>query len=148
MKNNYILYLILFLVIILRSIPINLINNVGKLLLKTNDNPEINYLTNENIKLKEAIRELISDLKEKENSLEQSQKIITKIKDEYTKIIKKYQELENEIRRHSHCRLKLMNNYEDNIQDIIYSGHSSHSNVGIGPDPELGIFYRRLQVQA
>ena len=48
MKNNYILYLILFLVIILRSIPINLINNVGRLLLKTNDNPEISYLTNEN----------------------------------------------------------------------------------------------------
>lgn len=59
MKNNYILYLILFLIIILRSIPINLINNVGRLLLKTNDNPEINYLTNENIKLKEEYNKLL-----------------------------------------------------------------------------------------
>lgn len=56
----------------------------------------VEVVDNENIKLKEAIRELISDLKEKENSLDQSQKIITKIKDEYTKIIKEYQELENE----------------------------------------------------
>lgn len=59
MKNNYILYLILFLVIILRSIPINLINNVGKLILKTNDNPEISYLTNENRKLKEEYNKLL-----------------------------------------------------------------------------------------
>ena len=59
MKSNYILYLILFLVIILRSIPINLINNVGKLILKTNDNPEIRYLTNENIKLKEEYNKLL-----------------------------------------------------------------------------------------
>ena len=59
MKSNYTLYLILFLIIILRSIPINLINNVGKLILKTNDNPEINYLTNENIKLKEEYNKLL-----------------------------------------------------------------------------------------
>lgn len=59
MKNNYVLYLILFLVIILRSIPVNLINNVGKLILKTNDNPEISYLTNENIKLKEEYNKLL-----------------------------------------------------------------------------------------
>lgn len=59
MKNNYILYLILFSVIIFRSIPINLINNVGRLLLKTNDNPEINYLTDENIKLKEDYNKLL-----------------------------------------------------------------------------------------
>ena len=59
MKSNYILYLILFSVIILRSIPINLINNVGRLLLKTNDNPEISYLTNENIKLKEEYNKLL-----------------------------------------------------------------------------------------
>ena len=51
MKNDYILYLILFLVIILRSIPINLINNVGKLILKTNDNPEIRKLKEEYNKL-------------------------------------------------------------------------------------------------
>lgn len=56
----------------------------------------VEVVDNENIQLKEAIRELISDLKEKENSLDQSQKIITKIKDEYTKIMKEYQELENE----------------------------------------------------
>lgn len=59
MKNNYVLYLILFLVIILRSIPVNLINNVGKLILKPNDNPEISYLTNENIKLKEDYNKIL-----------------------------------------------------------------------------------------
>ena len=47
----------------------------------------VETVDNENIKLKEAIRELISDLQEKEVSLEQSQKIIMKLKEEYTKLI-------------------------------------------------------------
>ena len=54
----------------------------------------VETVDNENIKLKEAIRELISDLQEKEVSLDQSQKIIMKLKEEYTKIITEYQNIE------------------------------------------------------
>ena len=54
----------------------------------------VETVDNENIKLKEAIRELISDLQEKEVSLEQSQKIIMKLKEEYTKLIIEYQNIE------------------------------------------------------
>ena len=54
----------------------------------------VETVDNENIKLKEAIRELISDLQEKEVSLEQSQKIIMKLKEEYTKLITEYQNIE------------------------------------------------------
>lgn len=59
MKNNYTLYLILFLVILLRSIPINLINNVGGLLFKKNDNLEINYLIKENESIKEDYKKVL-----------------------------------------------------------------------------------------
>lgn len=59
MKNNYVLYLVLFLVIILRSIPINLINNLGNLLLNKNDNVEINYLIKENEIIKEEYQKLL-----------------------------------------------------------------------------------------
>lgn len=54
----------------------------------------VETVDNENIKLKEAIRELISDLQEKEVSLDQSQKIIMKLKEEYTKLITEYQNIE------------------------------------------------------
>lgn len=59
MKNNYSLYLILFLVIILRNIPINLINNIGSLVLKKNNNLELNYLISENKSLKEEYQKIL-----------------------------------------------------------------------------------------
>ena len=54
----------------------------------------IEVLEEENAQLKLALTELQEDLKDKENSIEESQKIITKLKDEYSKIIKEYQNIE------------------------------------------------------
>ena len=55
----------------------------------------IEILDNENNQLKSALTELKEDLKEKDNSIEESHKIIAKLKDEYSKIIKEYQNLES-----------------------------------------------------
>ena len=54
----------------------------------------IEILEEENVQLKTALSELQEDLKDKENSIEESQKIIMKLKDEYSKIIKELQNLE------------------------------------------------------
>ena len=54
----------------------------------------IEILDNENNQLKVILTELREDLKEKDNSIEESHKIINKLKDEYSKIIKDYQNLE------------------------------------------------------
>ena len=54
----------------------------------------IEVLEEENAQLKLALTELQEDLKDKENSIEESQKLITKLKDEYSKTIKEYQSLE------------------------------------------------------
>ena len=54
----------------------------------------IELLDAENSQLKAALSELQEDLKDKENSIEESHKIITKLKDEYSKLIKEYQNLE------------------------------------------------------
>ena len=54
----------------------------------------IEILDTENSQLKAALAELQEDLKDKENSIEESHKIITKLKDEYSKLIKEYQNLE------------------------------------------------------
>ena len=55
----------------------------------------IEILDNENNQLKAALTELQEDLKEKDTSIEESHKIITKLKEEYSKIIKEYQNLEH-----------------------------------------------------
>ena len=54
----------------------------------------IEILDNENNQLKVILTELREDLKEKDNSIEESHKIINKLKDEYSKMIKNYQNLE------------------------------------------------------
>ena len=54
----------------------------------------IEMLDGENSQLKAVLTELQEDLKDKENSIEESHKIITKLKDEYSKLIKEYQNLE------------------------------------------------------
>ena len=51
----------------------------------------IEILDSENTQLKAALGELQEDLRDKENSIEESHKIITKLKDEYSKLIKEYQ---------------------------------------------------------
>ena len=54
----------------------------------------VEILEEENSQLKIALTELQEDLKDKENSIDESQKIITKLKDEYSKIIKELQNIE------------------------------------------------------
>ena len=55
----------------------------------------IEILYNENSQLKAALIELQEDLKEKDNSIEECHKIINKLKNEYSKIIKEYQNLDH-----------------------------------------------------
>ena len=65
--------------------------NSGKSLLKN-----VQFLEEENTKLKELLSEMNNDLKQKEEALNESQKIILKLKDEYSQIMKEYKKLENE----------------------------------------------------
>ena len=71
----------------------------------------IEILEEENSQLKSALSELQEDLKDKENSIEESQKIITKLKDEYSKIIKELQNIES-------LNSKLTNENELNKKEI------------------------------
>ena len=54
----------------------------------------IELLDSENTQLNTALAELQQDLQDKENSIEESHKIIKKLKDEYSKLIKEYQNIE------------------------------------------------------
>ena len=54
----------------------------------------IEILEEENSQLKLALSDLQEDLKDKENSIDESQKIIMKLKDEYSKLIKELQNIE------------------------------------------------------
>ena len=65
--------------------------NSGKSLIKN-----VQFLDEENNKLKELLSDMNNELKEKEEALSESQKIILKLKDEYTQIMKEYKKLENE----------------------------------------------------
>ena len=65
--------------------------NSGKSLIKN-----VQFLDEENNKLKELLSDMNNELKEKEEALNESQKIILKLKEEYTQIMKEYKKLENE----------------------------------------------------
>ena len=74
----------------------------------------IEILDNENTQLKSALSELQTDLKEKENSIEESHKIITKLKEEYSKVIKEYQNVEilkNELLNENELNKKAIDNF-------------------------------------
>ena len=80
----------------------------------------VESIDNEKLKLKEALTELIKDLKEKENSLDESLKIISKLKDNYSNLFHQYQALEkkysklneeNEILKNN-CDISNKNNIE------------------------------------
>ena len=75
----------------------------------------IEILDSENNQLKAALGELQEDLKDKENSIEESHKIITKLKDEYSKLIKEYQNLEqinNDLISENELNKKSSENYK------------------------------------
>ena len=65
------------------------LEEINKLLLSN-----VESIDNENIKLKDALCELIKDLKEKEKSLDESLKIISKLKSNYSTLFHQYQNLE------------------------------------------------------
>ena len=50
----------------------------------------IELLDNENAELKEALAVFQEDINEKESSIEECHKIISKLKDEYSKLVKEY----------------------------------------------------------
>ena len=71
----------------------------------------IEILEEENSQLKLALSDLQEDLKDKENSIDESQKIIMKLKDEYSKLIKELQNIEQ-------INNKLTNENEINKKEI------------------------------
>ena len=71
----------------------------------------IKILEEENSQLKLALSDLQEDLKDKENSIDESQKIIMKLKDEYSKLIKELQNIEQ-------LNSKLTNENEINKKEI------------------------------
>ena len=72
------------------NIP-TIINNEPSSLVKN-----LQFLDEDNIKLREAISELNIELKEKEIALNESQKILKKINDEYGQMLKQFKKLEEE----------------------------------------------------
>lgn len=71
------------------------------------------------MQLREALTELNADLRDKEISLEQSQKIIMKLTNEYQKIINEYKTLEkynNELENKNQNNQKIFDNYKKNHQ--------------------------------
>ena len=82
------------------DLNLNNINNINNKYIQTvthNDTSlvkNIELLDNDNIKLREALSELNLELKEKEEGLKESQKILKKINDEYSQLVKEYKNLE------------------------------------------------------
>ena len=82
--------------------------NSGQSLLKN-----VYYLDEENSRLKELLSEMKNELRQKEEALNDSQKIILKLKDEYSQIMKEYKKLEtekNKIFEKKESNQKILNN--------------------------------------
>ncbi len=88
--------------------------NNGKSLIRN-----VQILDEENNKLRELLSDLNNELKEKEGALNESQKIILKLKDEYSQIMKEYKKLEKE-------KNKLLENKE-NTQKIVNNMNKNQS---------------------
>ena len=73
----------------------------------------VESIDKENIKLKEALNELIKDLKEKEDSLDESLKLISKLKTNYSNLFHQYQTLETKYKKLSEENEQLK--FEQNI---------------------------------
>ena len=82
--------------------------NSGQSLLKN-----VQYLDEENSRLKELLSEMKNELRQKEEALNDSKKIILKLKDEYSQIMKEYKKLEtekNKIFEKKESNQKILNN--------------------------------------
>ena len=84
----------------------------------------IQNLENENIQLKEALHELNIDLNDKEDSISKSQKIISLLKEEYSKIIKQYKNLEE-----SNKNLEQKNNENKKIFENLTKTHLLYEKI-------------------
>ena len=93
--------------------------NSGKSLLKN-----VQFLDEENNKLKSLMQDMNNELKQKEEALNESQKIILKLKEEYSQIMKEYKKLENE-------KNKLLEKKESNqkILDNMSKNQSEYERV-------------------
>ena len=80
----------------------------------------IKNLSEENSKLKEALADLQNDLKEKDESIEECQKIINKLKEEYSKVVKEFELLENSYN-------ELLD--ELNQKTLVFSEHKKRKTV-------------------
>ena len=88
------------------------IRNNGQSLLKN-----VQYLDEENNRLKDLISDMKNELKQKEDALNDSQKIILKLKEEYSQIMKEYKKLENEknkLQEKKESNQKILNNISKN----------------------------------
>ena len=86
----------------------------------------VESIDNENIKLKEAINELIKDLKEKEDSLEESLALISKLKNNYSNLFHQYQTLEKKYIRLTEENEKLK--IEKNLASKKLANNESQKN--------------------
>ena len=73
----------------------------------------IQFLDSDNVKLREALKEINIELHEKEEALNESQKLIKKINSEYTQILNQYKSLEeekNKLKKENEKLQKMNNN--------------------------------------
>ena len=74
------------------KIPSSLIHNNNESSLLKN----LQFLDSDNVKLREALKEINKELQQKEEALNESQKLIKKINNEYTQILNQYKAIEEE----------------------------------------------------
>ena len=80
----------------------------------------LQYLDEDNINLREALSELNLELKEKEEALNESQKILRKINDEYSQMVKEFKKLEEEkssLQEENEKNKKMLDNLNKNLNE-------------------------------
>ena len=99
-------------------------NNINKPAITNNETTSLvknlEVLDNDNIKLREALSELNLELKDKEEEINESQKILRKINEEYTQLIKEYKKLEeqkNLYQQENEKNKKMLDNMNKNFNE-------------------------------
>ena len=96
------------------KIPSSMINNESSLL------KNIKFLDSDNLKLREALNEINLELQEKEEELNESQKLIKKINNEYTHLLNQYKSLDeekNNLRIENQKLQKICDNLNKNLKN-------------------------------
>ena len=92
----------------------SMINNESSLL------KNIKFLDSDNLKLREALNEINLELQEKEEELNESQKLIKKINNEYTHLLNQYKSLDeekNNLRIENQKLQKICDNLNKNLKN-------------------------------